>query len=631
MHLLTRSPIKALLATGIVAAFALISTVRAQQPRTVDANILKTAGTANDPMAGSWITYGLTQGETRYSPLKQIDASNVGKLGLAWSYELGAGGGNQEATPLVWNNTIYGITTYSVVFAVDAHNGKQLWRWDPELNQVAVRSRMCCGVLNRGIALASGMIFAPVNDGRLVALDALTGKVTWEARVAYPQEWYSLTIAPRIAGNKVVLGVAGGDHPTRGFIDAYDIATGRHAWRFYTVPGDPSKGFEDEAQRAAAKTWSGEWWKWGGGGSVWDGLVYDAETNLVYAGTGNAEPWPEKFRGSKGLDNLYTCSIVAVDANTGKLKWHYQTVPNDNWDLDAVGGFILTDLKIKGRTRKVLMQAPKNGVFYVLDRVTGEFISAAPFVQVNWTKGFDEKTGRPFLNQEAFYDNKTPVQIYPTGGGAHNWAPMSYNPATGLVYLPASQGSYMFMAADEVVGYPYGHPGIAFARPGTKAIVPPIIGPEPMEGQRGVLEAWDPVNQKLVWRVAGGGASGGGTVTTATNLVFQVVNDGRLLAYSADKGEKLLEIKTNRFGAAPPITYTVDGKQYIAFLAGVGRPPQTVGATDAKVDAPPMLFAFELGGTAELPPPPPPSAGRGPGAPPPPPAQTNPPAQEPHK
>jgi PQQ-dependent dehydrogenase (methanol/ethanol family) len=614
---LTTSPITGLWVAAIAAS--LVSLSSAQPPRAVDASVLKAAGTANDPMAGSWLTYGLTQGETRYSPLRQIDASNVARLGLAWSYEVGAGGGNQEATPLVWNNTIYGITTYSVVFAVDARTGKPVWRWDPELNQAAVRTRMCCGVLNRGLALANGMLFAPVNDGRLVALDALTGRVKWEARVAYPQDWYSLTIAPRIAGNKVVVGVAGGDHPTRGFIDAYDLGTGTRAWRFYTVPGDPALGFEDEAQRAAAKTWGGAWWKWGGGGSVWDGMAYDPETNMVFAGTGNAEPWPEKFRGAKGLDNLYTCSIVAVDANTGKLKWYYQTVPNDNWDLDAVGQLMLADLKIKGRTRKVIMQAPKNGVFYVLDRVTGEFISAAPFVQVNWTRGFDEKTGRPFLNPEAFYDDKTPVQIYPTGGGAHNWAPMSYNPATGLVYLPASQGSYTFLAADEVKGYPFGHPGVAFPGRDAKPVVPPIIGPEPLAGQRGVLEAWDPVNQKLVWRTPGGGASGGGTLTTASNLVFQVINDGRLVAYSADKGEKLVEIRTNRNGAAPPVTYLVDGRQYVAFLAGTGRPAQGAGPTDAKVDNAPTLFVFEVGGTAALPPPPPP--GQNPfGAPPPPPA-----------
>ncbi len=628
---MTKLNSKSLLVVGIVATLALISTVAAQQPRAVDANILKTAGTANDSMAGSWLTYGLTQGETRFSPLKQIDTSNVGKLGLSWSYELGAGGGGQEATPLVWNNTIYGITTWSVVFAVDARTGKQLWRWDPDVNQTELRRRMCCGAVNRGIALSNGMIFAPVNDGRLVALDASTGKVKWDARVANPEDWYSLTMAPRIAGNKVVVGVAGGDHPIRGFFDAYEITTGKRAWRFYTVPGEPSKGFEDEAQRDAAKTWTGDWWKWGGGGAVWDGMAYDAETNTVFAGTGNAEPWPERFRGDKHLDNLYTCSIVAVDANTGKLKWHYQTTPDDQWDFDSVGQLMLADLKINGRTRKVIMQAPKNGVFYVLDRVTGEFISAEPFVQVNWTKGFDAK-GRAMLNPDAFYD-KTPVRIYPGGGGAHNWAPMSYNPATGLVYLPASFGNYTFTAADEVTEAPGGHHGLSFGRGGTPVTPMPILGPEPPNGppagRGGVLEARDPVTQKIVWQKPVGGAAGGGTVTTASNLVFQVLGDGRLLAYSADKGEQLLELRTNKFGAGPPITFLIDGKQYVAFLAGAGRPAQTLGPTDAKVGNPPMLFVFEVGGTAELPPAPV-GGGRGfgPGPPPAPPAA---PAPEPHK
>lgn len=632
---MTTSNIKALWAAGIIATLTLISTVTAQQPRAVDANALKAAGTANDPMAGSWLTYGLTQAETRYSLLKQIDASNVGKLGLAWSYELGAGGGNQEGTPLVWNNTIYGATTWSVVYAVDARTGKELWKWDPEVNQTGMRRRMCCGAVNRGIALSQGMIFVPVNDGRLFALDALTGKVKWETRVVYPQDWYSLTIAPRIAGNKVVLGAAGGDHPTRGFVDAYDIATGKRAWRFWTVPGNPALGFEDDTQREAAKTWSGEWWKWGGGGSVWDGMAYDAETNTVYAGTGNAEPWNEKFRGSKGLDNLFTCSIIALDANTGKLKWHYQTVPNDQWDFDSVGGFILADLKINGKTRKVIMQAPKSGVFYILDRVTGEFISAEPFVQVNWTTGFDPKTGRAKLNPDAFYDTKTTVRIYPGGGGAHNWAPMSYNPQTGLVYLPASFGSYTFTSAEEVTEAPGGHHGLAVGRggPPTKQVTPmPIWGPEPPAGGRGgVLEARDPATQKIVWQKPVGGGAGGGTLTTASNLVFQVLGNGTLLAYTADKGDQLLELHTNKNGAAPPITYMIDGKQYIAFMAGAGRPAQIVGRNDEKVDNPPMLFVFEVGGTAALPPPPVggPFGRGGRGAPPPAPPAA--PAQELHR
>jgi PQQ-dependent dehydrogenase (methanol/ethanol family) len=590
---------QATLAAGMIAALALITSIGAQQARTVDANVLKAAGTAKDLLPGTWLNYGLTQGETRFSPLNQINTSNVGKLGLSWSYVLGAGGGNQEATPLVWNNTLYGITSWSVVFAVDAKTGKELWRWDPEINN-AVRLKICCGIVNRGIAIAEGKIIAPLNDGRLVALNAMTGKPEWEARVAYNQDWQALTMAPRVAGNKVVIGVAGGDHPTRGFVDAYDIATGRRAWRFYTVPGDPSLGFEDDAQRKAAATWGGEWWKGGGGGAVWDGMAFDPEANLIYFGTGNAEPWVEKFRGKQGVDNLYTCSIVAVDATTGKLKWHFQVVPNDNWDYDAVAQLMLADLTIKGKTRKVIMQAPKSGFFYVLDRVTGEFISGQPWVKVNWAKGLDEKSGRPIMNKEAFYDNKTPVTIFPTAGGAHNWSPMSFNPATGLVYIPTSYGSWTFVAGDEVVAAQTGHTGLGRVQ-GTP-IVPPSIGPEPPAGLRGGLTAWDPVNNKIAWRAPVGGGIGGGTVTTAGNLVFQVTIDGHLYAYSADKGEQLLDIATNKNGTGAPITYTVDGKQYVSFLGGAGRPPQTVGPNDAKIDNPPMLFTFEVGGTAALPP-----------------------------
>jgi quinohemoprotein ethanol dehydrogenase len=556
---------------------------------------------------GSWLSYGRTAAETRYSPLKEIDTSNVGRLGLAWSYVLGAGGGNQEATPLVWNNKLYGITNWSVVFALDAATGKELWRWDPEVNQTTVRPKLCCGIVNRGLALSNGTIFAPIVDGRLVALDALTGKVKWESRVAYTQDWMSITMAPRIAGDKVLIGVAGGDHPIRGFFDAYDAATGRLAWRFYTVPGDPSKPYENEALRRAAKTWNADFYKMGGGGAVWDGMAYDADAGLVYVGTGNAEPWVEKFRGTpapgttgpNGMDSLYTCSILAVDLATGQLKWHYQTTPEDNWDFDSVQQLVLAELKIGGRERKVVMQASKNGFFYVLDRLTGEFLSAGPFTQVNWARGFD-KSGRPQVNPEAYY-GKDPVTIFPTAGGAHNWSPMSFNPATGLVYIPATYGSWTFRAGDVVIARQTGHTGLA---PGFAPAVPnnmPFIGPEPLGTNRGVLEAWDPVNQKLVWRTPGGGGIGGGTLTTAGNLVFQTINDARLLAYSADQGENLLEIATGRRGTGPPITYSINGKQYVAFLSGSGRVANVAGPNDAKVDNPPLLFVFQIDGKAEMP------------------------------
>ena len=605
-----------MLLAGAITALALVTTSAAQQPaRTVDANVLKNAGTIKDAFAGSWLSYGRSQGETRYSPLDQINASNVSRLGLSWTYVLGAGGGNQEGTPLVWNNTVYGITSWSVVFAVDARTGQELWRWDPEVNQAAVRPKICCGIVNRGLAIYDGKIFAPIIDGRLEALDALTGKPIWEARLAYPQDWYSVTMAPRVANGKILIGAAGGDHPTRGFFDAYDAATGRRAWRFFTVPGNPALPYENEAMRKAAKTWGGDFYKMGGGGAVWDGMAYDPEADLIYVGTGNAEPWVQKFRGAKDMDSLYTCSIVAVQVSTGQLKWHYQEVPNDNWDYDAVQHLMLADLNINGRPRKVLMQAAKNGFFYVLDRITGEFISAKPFTQVNWARGFDE-SGRPLINPEAFYD-KDPVTIFPTAGGAHNWSPMSYSPQTGLVYVPTSYASWTYAAGDEVIAAQTGHTGLSRSFPSPRPNSMPFIGPEPLGTNRGVLEAWDPVNQKLVWRTPGGGGIGGGTVATAGNLVFQVINDGRLLAYSADKGEKLFELQLGRTGMAPPITYQVDGKQYVAVMGGLGRPATVVGPNDAKVDAPPLLFVFELDGKTPMPTPaaaPPPF-----GAPPPPP------------
>ena len=563
----------------------------------VTTDVLKKTGTASDPLPGSWVSYGKTQGETRYSPLKQIDTTNAGRLGLAWSYVVGAGGGNQEGTPLMWNNTIYGTTAWSVVFAVDARSGKELWRWDPEINQTAVRPKICCGNVQRGMALYEGKIIVPGIDGRLFALDALTGKPLWESRVAYTQDMYTITMAPRIANGKVVIGVSGGDRPTRGFFDAYDATTGRREWRFYTVPGDPALGFESDAMREAAKTWGGDFYKNGGGGAVWDGFAYDPDANLVYVGTGNAEPWVQKFRGAQNVDNLYTCSILAVDLTTGKLKWHYQTVPNDNWDFDSVQQLMLLDLPIAGRTRKVIMQASKNGFFHVLDRVSGAFISAAPFVKVNWSTGHDEK-GRPIVNPEAYYDNDPiGVEIYPTGGGAHNWSPMSYNPATGLVYIPASYRPFPYKATDEL-------------KPGTTGYVRPTgelrkltgsIGPEAPEGVSGGLQAWNPVTQKLAWQGQGGGGIGGGSVSTGGNLVFHVANDGMFRVYSADKGDKLYEVQTGRTGMAPPITYEVDGKQYIAFMGGLGRAATIEGPNDAKVDNAPMLFVLALDGKEEFP------------------------------
>jgi PQQ-dependent dehydrogenase (methanol/ethanol family) len=608
-----------------------------QQVRRIDDLALRNAAKTGE----DWLTYGLTPQETRYSPLKQIDTANVSRLGLAWSFDLGTGGGNQEATPLEWNGNLYAISNWSVVISIDGRTGKERWRWDPEVNQTAVRPRICCGIVNRGIAIYQGKVIAPVIDGRLEALDAETGKPVWEARVAYPQDNYTVTMAPRIAKGKVIVGVSGAEYPVRGFFSAFDANTGALAWKFYTIPGDPSKPFESPAMKKAAETWSGDWWKLGGGGTVWDGVAYDPDANLVYVGTGNGGPWPEELRKSKGKDNLYVCSILAVNPDTGDLKWYYQNTPGDSWDFDSVQGFILTDIMVNGRPRKVIMQANKNGFFYVLDRVTGAFISAQPFATVTWAKGIDPETGRPIINPEAHYDhNKETVTISPGPGGGHNWSPMSFNPGTGLVYVPTSTSSNSTYTVDPNFTYTPGRSNTGLLRgnrggggapagdgrgaapatqPANPAKVPPAIGPTPPEGQRGMLVAWDPVTQKERWRTNGGGSIGGGTVTTAGNLVLQVVNDGRLMAYSADKGEKLLEVQTGlKGGMGPPITYMLDGKQYVALMGGQGTvvgpvpgaganaPPPDLAGTAPPAPAPPptakpRLLAFALDGKGTLP------------------------------
>jgi PQQ-dependent dehydrogenase (methanol/ethanol family) len=605
----------ALCACGAIATLTLISASIAQQPRTVDAKLLQTAGTAKDALPGTWLTYGLTQTEQRYSQLKQIDESNVGKLGLAWTAPLTSGGGRggTEGTPLVWNTTIYQSMDNSVVYALDARTGEQKWMYDAKIDPIT-RTHMCCGTHNRGLALSDGKLILAANDARLIALDAISGKELWQSKIADINEYYSMTIAPRIAGDKVIVGVGGGEYFIRGFFAAYNLKDGKLAWKFHVVPPKPGQPLEDKAQEVASKTWgNGDWSKYGGGGSVWDGLVYDPETNLVIAGTGNAEPWPQELRSVPKAewgkwDALYTCSIVAVDAKTGKLKWYYQTVPTDSWDLDSVGGLIMADIQIEGKTRKVVMQAPKSGVFYILDRTNGQFISAEPFVPVNWVKGFDKNNnGKPIINQDAFYDQQNAVLIYPGGGGAHNWAPMSYNPNAGLVYLPYSAGSYTFSAAAEP-DPKAGGGAHGLGRGGQNKTTPmPIWGPDNVG--RGGMQARDPKTNTIKWVKTGrGAATGGGTMTTASNLLFQVAGN-TLYAYKADTGDELLALPFNVPGGAPPVTYMVDGTQYVGFATGTRFMALKVGGTEKMPDAPPARGGFGRGrgGPPAAPPPPPPA------------------------
>jgi quinohemoprotein ethanol dehydrogenase len=581
-------------ATAVVACGLLACLASAQTPVVDDAALRRAGGGGAE-----WLTNGLDLAETRYSPLKQITADNVDRLRPGWAYELGSSGGGQLATPLVWNGTIYGITNWSVVFAVDARTGKERWRWDPEVNQAAVRPKVCCGVVNRGLALYKNLIVAPIIDGRLDALDAETGKVVWETRVAFPQDDYTLTMAPRIAKGKVIIGASGGEYAVRGFFDAYDAMTGRRAWRFYTVPGDPSKPFENAALKKAAATWSGEWWKRGGGATVWDGMAYDPELDLVYVGTGNGAPWPQALRSVGGKpakqenkDNLYVCSILAVRPDTGALVWYFQPVPGDSWDFDSTQQLTLANLTINGKPRKVIMQASKNGFFYVLDRITGAFISGQPFARVTWAKGLEPGTGRPIVNPEADYGQEA-IELFPNQVGAHASSTMSFNPNTGLVYFTATiDGGSNYAVNPDFTFQPGRHnEGLARgAAPPTRP-KPPAIGPSAIDGQRTVLLAWDPVTQTERWRAPAGGARFGGTLTTAGNLVFQIVPDGRFIAYHAENGKKIFERQMEtKTGMGPPITYLVDGRQYVAFMGGVGLPEPSATASS------PKLFAFALDG-----------------------------------
>jgi quinohemoprotein ethanol dehydrogenase len=578
-------------ATVLIAGF-----VVAQQARRVDQNALKNADKGTD-----WLTYGQSYSEQRYSTLKQIDTANVSRLGLAWSIEVGDGGGNQEATPLFANGVLYGITNWSITFAVDARTGKEIWRYNPEVVHGGVR--LCCGVHNRGIALYEGKVIVPVVDGRIVALDASTGKMLWSV-VAVPKENsqnYSFTMAPRVYKGKVLIGTAGAEFaPFRGYVAAFDVNNGKELWRFYTVPGDPSKGFESKDMEAAAKTWAGDWWKYGGGGSLWDGMAYDPDANLVYVGTGNGLPWPQEIRQGKGtprLDNLYIDSILAIDLDKGRLKWHYQCTPGDEWDYDAIQHLMLADIPINGRNRKVIMQVNKNGYFYVIDRVSGEFISAEPVAPVSWASGIDPKTGRPNINPDAYYSSARGVTVSPLQ--AHNTSQMAFNPATGLVYVPiAAASSFSFTATDNFQIVP-GVQTLGLRGPGDRGQAPPMSVPKaygPVRpGQRSILSAWDPATQKERWFAPDGGNSGGGALSTAGNLVFQVTPGGRLRAYTADKGERLLDIASGQVGGmGPPMTYLMDGKQYIAFMGGTGAPPGP-GAVAPPFAPPPGAAAFGFG------------------------------------
>ena len=556
-----------------------------------------------DQDPGNWLTHGRTYNEQRFSPLKDINEQNVGQLGLAWFYDLDTHRG-QEATPLVVDGKMYFTTAWSKVVALNAATGALLWTFDPKVPpETAVNA--CCDVVNRGVAAWQGKLFLGTLDGRLIALDAATGKSAWETLTVDRNYRYTITGAPRVVKGKVIIGNGGAEMGVRGYVSAYDADTGKLVWRFFTVPGDPSKPFESAVLEKAAKTWTGQWWKFGGGGTVWDSIVYDPELDLLYIGVGNGSPWNWRIRSPKGGDNLFLSSIVALRPDTGEYVWHYQETPGEMWDYTANQNIILADIPINGQIRKLLLHAPKNGFFYVMDRATGALISAQPYTFLNWATGVDMTTGRPLETSIARYPGNNPAPVVPGPLGAHSWQPMAYSPLTGLVYIPVNDVGFKYKSPDHFepkkLASNYGVDVVAAGMPQDPKIKQAILATV-----KGKLEAWDPRQQKAIWTVQRPGPWNGGVLATAGNLVFEGTANGYFEAYRADKGEKLWSFAAQTGVMAGPISYSVDNVQYVAVLAGWGGvfPLATgeVSFASGKVRNVSRMLVFKIGAKAKLPP-----------------------------
>lgn len=573
-----------------------------------DGAVLGLANTAGantlllDDSAGEdWPAFGRTYGEQHFSPLTQISDGNIDELGLAWYLDLGPG--NPVTGPLAVDGVLYFASGYSVVHAVDPRSGKLLWKYDPRVTEVAgKRLRMGWGI--RGIAYWNGKIYTGTHDGRLLALDARSGELVWSV-MTLEEGGDDLFISgpPRVFDGKVIIGNGGADQASvRGFVTTYDAESGEQLWRFYTVPGNPEDGFENPAMAMAAETWHGEWWRYGGGGTVWNAMTYDADADAILLGVGNGSPWNHRIRSAGKGDNLFLASIVALDAKTGAYRWHYQVNPGETWDYNASMDMQLAELEIDGQLRKVVMTAPKNGFFYVIDRTNGTLISAEPFAKVTWASKIDLASGRPVEDPAARYPDGSTFVLWPSPLGAHSWLPMAFHPGTGLVYIPTIETATAYSDAAIDTDNWQRTPGNAVDGGTSPDFVVEDAGP--LNGTSSLL-AWDPVAQQKVWQVANPGPWNGGALATAGNLVFQGQIDNSFNAYAADSGRRLWRYDTAAAVLAPPITYAVDGIQYVTVLTGMGTSAAAFGpllpvAIDYRSEAKRVL-TFALNGGASLP------------------------------
>ena len=592
----------ALAAAGLAACEQAGSGAAGPPARVDEARLVEAAA---DP--DNWLSYGRTYDEQRFSPLAQINAGNVASLGLAWFSEFDTTRGHQ-ASPLVIDGVLYTTTSWSKVHAFNAVTGDLIWSYDPQVPGETAQ-KACCDVVNRGVAAWNGKIFVGALDGRLVALDAATGKEVWSTITVDQTQAYTITMAPRVVRGKVIIGNGGGEYGVRGYVSAYDAETGKLVWRFYTVPnrdGKPDGAASDAilADKAGPTWFDGAWKETGGGGTVWDSVAYDPDLNTLYVGVGNGSPWNHQIRSGGRGDNLFLSSILALDADTGAYKWHYQTTPGETWDYTATQHIMLADLTIDGAPRKVLMQAPKNGFFYVIDRTNGQLISARNFVPITWATGVDLKTGRPIETEGARYPDNSMVLQSPSAFGAHNWHPMAFNAETGLVYIPAQ----LIPAAFQSQQGPFRFLQGAW-NTGTNILTAMLPDDEAQRLAlramlKGELVAWDPVKQEARWRVEQPYAWHGGILATAGDLVFQGTPEGELVAYAADSGRKLWSHQAGNGIIAPPVTYRVRGEQYVAVMVGFGGAAIAApfAFPDRPATIPGRLLVFRLGGEATAPP-----------------------------